>query len=179
MPYAYEDYYRFSFYHCRHSAKYHDVIAKLFTDNIDLFQISYVYKDILFTHAGVMNEWLNKIVGYKDEIDVNKISDVLNSLTGSHRGLEKLYCISQSRGGRFIDYGSCIWADANDMLWDAEYGEKPLRDMKQIFGHTLQAYYDKDGKICYGEAIESGNMKMLDTTSAYELDCNNFKITKI
>ena len=71
------------------------------------------------------------------------------------------------------------------MYWDVESKKnpnaiiKPIQNIKQIFGHTLQAYYDENRKIAYGDAWEFDNCKMLDTTNAYELNAETFTITKI
>ena len=96
----------------------------------------------------------------------------------------KLFCITPERGGR-DKYGSCIWCDVHDMYWDNELKRnpevtiKPIQNIKQIFGHTLQAYYNENRKIVYGDAWEFDNCKMLDTTNAYELNAETFTITKI
>ena len=178
-------------WHCRHSAIHHNKIHKLFNENIDLFQIAYVYNeqtlslkkeynDILFTHAGVESGWLEKVVKC-NESDINKIADTLNDLTKSKDGLEKLYCITSERGGR-DRFGSCVWADVDDIMWDVDAKKnpntviKPIQNIKQVFGHTLQAHYDENRNIVYGDAIEFENCKMLDTANAYVLDCKDFKV---
>ena len=190
-PYAFKDYFNLSSYHCRHSKLFHNVISKLFTENKDLFQIAYVYPtqslsindEILFTHAGVESNWLDKVVKC-DETDIHKIAETLNTLTETKTGLIKLFCITPERGGR-DKYGSCIWCDVHDMYWDNELKRnpevtiKPIQNIKQIFGHTLQAYYNENRKIVYGDAWEFDNCKMLDTTNAYELNAETFTITKI
>ena len=191
LPYYSNTYLAFSMWHCRHSAIHHNKIHKLFNENIDLFQIAYVYNeqtlslkkeynDILFTHAGVESGWLEKVVKC-NETDINKIADTLNELTKSKDGLEKLYCITSERGGR-DRFGSCVWADVHDIMWDVDAKKnpnaviKPIQNIKQVFGHTLQAYYDEKRNIVYGDAIEFENCKMLDTTNAYVLDCKDFKV---
>lgn len=177
MPYAFKDYYHFSSWHCRHAEQYHNEIANLFRTNINLFQIAFVYKDILFTHAGVESEWLEDVVGCKSN-DINEIADALNHLTEDKDGLLKLYKISDSRGGR--DYHpSCIWADVEDIKWDVDAddeNEKPIHRIRQVFGHTLQALYNKDGKIEYCEPYQFELCKMLDCARAYVLDAKTFRI---
>lgn len=177
MPYAFKDYYKFSLYHCRHSKEYHNIIANLFRKNIDLFQIAYVYNNILFTHAGVESKWLEKVVDCKSD-NIIKIVDVLNHLTENKNGLLKLFKIGRSRGGRDRN-PSCIWADVEDMKWDTESdakNEKPIHQIKQVFGHTLQAFYDLDGHIAYGDVWQFGLCKMLDNAKAYLLNSDNFTI---
>lgn len=179
-PYYSDIYFSFSSWHCRHSALHHKEIHKLFEDNFDLFQIAYVYEDILFTHAGVDSEWLEKTVGCEEK-DINGICSVLNGLTNTKDGLLKLYKITPQRGGR-DKYGSCIWSDVHDMMQDViglssfNYIDSPIYKYKQIFGHTIQAYYTLEGTIAFGEAIEFDNCKMLDTSKAYILDSEKFNI---
>lgn len=182
-PYAFKSYYGFSTYHCRHSRIHHNEIHKLFNENIDLFQIAYAYKDILFTHAGVESKWLDKIVECK-ETDLNKICEILNNLTSSIDGLKKLHCITGERGGR-DRYGSCVWTDVHDMMWDVNAKKnpnaviKPIQNIKQVFGHTLQAYYDENRNIAYGNPIEFENCKMVDNAKPYLLNVDEFIIEEI
>ncbi len=181
-PYAFPKYYEFSDWHCRHSSAYHDEISGMFMKNVNLFQISFVYEDILFTHAGVESRWLEEAVGCRDT-DISKISDALNRLVLYREGLIKLYCIASSRGG-MDRYGSCIWSDVEDIENDIETKYttlriKPIHRIKQVFGHTLQAHYDKDWNVVYGRAVIFENCKMLDTTHAYELNTSAFEIIRL
>jgi alpha-tubulin suppressor-like RCC1 family protein len=82
---------------------------------------------------------------------------------------------------RFVEISTngetCGAIDEEGKLWlwgDNENGE--LNNIKQIFGHTMQAFYDKNGDIVFGDAIEFGNCKMLDTAKPYELDEETFTI---
>lgn len=179
-PYVSNDYYKFSRWHCRHSSIYHDEIHELFETNKEYFKIAHVEEDILFTHAGVESGWLDNVVKCK-ETDINKICDVLNSLNDNAKSLKKLYYITSQRGG-YDRYGSCVWADVHDIIWDIdslnnpETIAKPIQKIKQVFGHTLQAYYDINGNVAFGQAIERKNIKMLDNAKPYELDTEEFKI---
>ena len=170
LPYFSTTYYGFSWYHCRHSDEYHDVIARLMDDNREFFQLAYAYRDILFTHAGVEYEWLAMTVQCIDW-DVNTICDTLNGLLKTTDGLEKLYCITPSRGGS-DRYGSCIWSDVDDMMRSTlrPIEMNPIKELKQVFGHSLQAFYDFNETVSYGEAVEFENCKMIDTAQAYELE---------
>ena len=180
MPYYSDIYYGFSSWHCRHSTWHHKEIHNLFEDNKDLFQLAYAYGDILFTHAGVDSEWLEKTVGCT-ETDIDSICSVLNNLTHDKDGLSKLYKVTSQRGGR-DKYGSCVWADVHDLMWDvdgvlvSDVTTSPIHKYKQIFGHTLQAYYDTDGSIAFGNAVEFDNCKMVDTAKPYVLDTDKLEI---
>lgn len=182
MPYFSSDYYFFSHYHCRHSEKHHKTIATLFEQNRDFFKIAHVENDVLFTHAGVESGWLKNVVCCEEE-DINKICDKINSLLENKDTLRQLYSISSRRGG-YNKYPSCIWADVHDMMWDEEQLKDPdayiapIQTMRQVFGHTLQAYYNTEGQIVFGEVKEFGNCKMIDTANVYLLNPNDFTIQK-
>ena len=112
----------------------------------------------------------------------------LNNLLNTDKGLQYLYMVSSDRGGR-DRYASCIWADVSDTMWyqhqlkdlELSISETALQIMKikQVFGHTLQAFYNEDRSIRYGDAIEVMNNKMLDNCKAYALDTETFTIEKI
>lgn len=178
-PYYSDDYYHFSKYHCRCSKMYHNEISDLFVKNKEYFKICHVEGDILFTHAGIESGWLYDVVGCNKKSNINDICNVINELQDNIDGQRKLYMITSQRGG-WNRYGSCIWADVHDILWDVdEYDEKekkPIHNIKQIFGHTLQAFYNHNGNIEFGEPIEFNNVKMIDTAKPYLLDVDTFKI---
>ncbi len=183
MPYFSSKYYDFSDYHCRHSKKYHKEIKKLFDENKRKFKIAHVENDIIFTHAGIESGWLNYVVKCNSD-DINVVCDELNKLIDSREGLLKLYNITRARGG-YDKYGSCIWADYTDITYDVysltSTTTKVLNShrFKQVFGHSLQAFYGQNNKIVFGDAVEFGNCKMLDTAKPYVLDCENFKVEPI
>ena len=128
---------------CRRIDSSFDYISKLFLDNIDLFQISYKLDKYLFTHAGVLNGWLNLINGtnkigdstYAELMEFPQPSitlDNLNDLLEIPYGLDMLFMVSRERGGDF-EYGSCIWADVYEHL----YSNLIDNDIFQIFAHTM------------------------------------------
>lgn len=170
LPYYSDEYYKLSSYHCRHSETYHQEIHDLYNENKDLFDFAYVINDILFTHAGVNNEWLrNEVKCYSN--DINVIANYINNITD----MKKFFKVSYERGGN-DNYGSCVWTDVNEMIksdTDSNYA------FKQVFGHTLQAFYNKDFQIEFGKPIEYNNWKMLDCARAFELDTENFKIKEV
>lgn len=169
MPYYSAKYYLFAFRHSRHSLTYHNDISQIFEDNKELFQIAYDLDNILFTHAGVDRCWLKEVVGC-DTCDLPELTQQLNSLTESTDGLKKLFKVSWRRGGPDT-YASCIWADVEDLL-----DESDGLNIRQVFGHTLQAFYNSDDEIEFGEPIEFRNNKMLDCARPFVLDCDNFTL---
>lgn len=182
MPYFSEDYYNQSWYHCRHSKRYHDEISAIFDEHRDMFKIACVYDNVLFTHAGCTPGWLKHV--FTEQYTINSLDDLafsLNNLVNTELGLRFLYMVSSDRGGTDA-YASCIWADVNDTMWYQEMMKDPdcdvqeIMKVKQVFGHTLQAFYKPEGGIGYGDAIEVGNCKMLDNCKAYMLNTNTFTI---
>ena len=153
----------------------------MFNDNIALFSIAHVADDVLFTHAGVESGWLENVVKFNSS-DINEICDKLNTLTQNKDGLDSLFCISSQRGG--IDkYASCVWADVRD-IWlstnnNSDTKQNPTQNIKQVFGHTMQAFYNKDGIIEFGEPFEFGNCKMVDCAKSFILNTDNFTIKSI
>ncbi len=190
MPYFSEEYYMFNTYHSRHSHRYHKEISALFKEYEDLFKVADVEDGILFTHAGCQKNWLNIVFQGKymqendEKIDLNKLCDDINDLLKTTDGLLKLYQVSFHRGGDDIA-GSCIWAHYVELFEDYDTYDRKLSlyNIKQIFGHTIQAYgrYDANGNVVYsyGGPIEIGNLKMIDTACAYELDTESFTIKKV
>ena len=175
LPYFDDYYFGLSKWHCRHSTLYHKDIHNFFKENRELFQIAYMYADILFTHAGCTKDWLNVLK--KKGFNIEHLVSTLNSLLKSKDGLRCLYMVSRERGGWDL-CGSCIWADVSEPYYDyyiQEIAKSPyvepneILEMKQVFGHTLQIP-EKER--------EFGNCKMLDTRNAYKLDIDNFKIEK-
>lgn len=176
MPYYSRDYYNMHYYHSRHMKEQREVIVPMFEENKDLFQIAYTEDDILFTHAGLDESWL-RFVYKKDIKDMNEIVEKINVLTDTKEGLAYLYMVTSSRGGR-DRCGSCIWNHVTDMEWLYGYGAKDT--MKQIFGHTLQAYSDRDStKVVYTVPVEFGNCKMLDCAKCFELNVEEYKIKEV
>lgn len=186
MPYFSSTYYNFSSYHCRHSEVYHNDIKQRFKENKDLFKIACTYDDVLFTHAGCTPGWIMTV--FTEQYKLTSLDDLvfsLNNLLNTDEGLKYLYMVSSDRGGQ-DKYASCIWADASDTMWYQYQLKNPelsvsetalqIMQMKQIFGHTLQAFYQPDGSIGYGNAIEVMNNKMLDNCKAYALDTKEFII---
>lgn len=186
MPYYSKTYKSFSSYHCRHSMFHHKTIAKIFEENKDMFKIATVHDNVLFTHAGVTPGWLFTV--FTEQYELTSLDDLcfsLNNLLNTREGLKYLFMVSRDRGG-YDRYASCIWADAGETMWyqlilnESERVidkrvDKIIR-IKQVFGHTLQAYYDKDRNIVYGDALEMNNSKMLDNGKAYKLDTESFTI---
>lgn len=196
MPYFSETYYGFDSYHCRHSTIHHKEICGIFKEHEDLFRIAYHENNVLFTHAGCSSEWLSFVFGdkYNKEIDLDELCTDLNGLLKTTQGLLNLYMISRLRGG-FDEYGSCIWAD-DDELFSDRYKQTDctaIFNVNQVFGHTIQVFRKNpriievgskilsivDDGLEFGDMIQVGNLKMIDTANAYVLDTDKFIIIKL
>lgn len=136
----------------RYNPVKHDSYQKLFLDNIDLFQLIYIYDKYLFSHAGVYQKWmdLNKLT-LKDllDCDLDKLSKSLN-------------WIDYFRGG-FYDVGSCIWADIRD-----SGTEKLLKGYYHIFGHTQLKFN-----------LSTSELSCLDCRVPFSLDSETGYINKL
>ena len=162
-------------------------IKNLFEDNLDIIKVAYSKKvndrKYLFTHAGVTKNWLLDVRKYanvkllKNKIDTlenkeycSKLTKLkasvksLNSLLDNSIGLSYLHMISFLRGGSDL-YGSCIWADVNEHLFE---NNSIKDDIFQIFGHSLgypsfdKPYIDIERKFA-----------MLDCMTSWILDNDN------
>ena len=139
-----------------HSSRYNpfkaSIYHKLFNDNLDLFQLVYIYNKYLFSHAGVYQKWmdLNKLT-LKDllDCDLDKLSKSLN-------------WIDYFRGG-FYDVGSCIWADIRD-----SGTEKLLKGYYHIFGHTQLKFN-----------LSTSELSCLDCRVPFSLDSETGYINKL
>lgn len=131
----------------RLSAVMKPVIKDLFMINFHLFHLAYKVNNLLFTHAGVSEKWLEQNE-YTDTAET--ICDKLNHLLNQwyHTDLDEPYVpsrysefgfdsnpsfadIGRSRGG-FAPSGGPTWADITDMVHGPAYDGELI----QIFGHS-------------------------------------------
>lgn len=137
LPYFSPHYGRALSYWCRHDYNNHGDIENLFNENIDLFKIAWEchsekYGKVLFTHAGVTNEFKH-ICGLESE----QINDFfLKESTAGIPNTAHLAAVSWYRGGSRKS-GSPVWADVREHI------KSQVPQVFQIFGHT----YSKDAII--------------------------------
>jgi hypothetical protein len=129
-----------------------DIYHKLFNDNLDLFQLIYIYDKYLFSHAGVYEGWLKMChINLDDLINYNldRLATPLNIL--------------DYRRGGYGDIGSCIWADVSDSE------TQPLvKEYYHIFGHTQLRFQ-----------VITNDFACLDCRVPFSLDCETGKIEKL
>lgn len=106
----------------RYDFKNAQKIEQIFNDNQELFQVLYKEGKYLFSHAGVVEEWMKITCGCED-------LDTL--LKEQHLMYNHLWYMSRLRGG-YGFYGSCIWSDIREF-------ENTFPGVFQIFGHTQLA----------------------------------------
>ena len=129
-----------------------DIYHKLFNDNLDLFQLVYIYNKYLFSHAGVYEEWLKMCDLNLDNL-INYNLDELASY---------LNVLDYYRGG-YGNVGSCIWADIRD-----SETEKLLKGYYHIFGHTQLKF-----------KVSTSEFSCLDCRVPFSLDSETGHINKL
>lgn len=139
-----------------HSSRYNpfkaSIYHKLFNDNLDLFQLVYIYNKYLFSHAGVYEEWLKMCDLNLDNLinyDLDELAPYLNVL-------------DYYRGG-YGNVGSCIWADIRD-----SETEKLLKGYYHIFGHTQLKF-----------KVSTSEFSCLDCRVPFSLDSETGYINKL
>ena len=123
--------------------KYH----KFFSQNLNLFNLVWIEKNVIFSHAGITEDWA-KIVCVKNNVEFKSILHTakllhnipVDKIKGDISLVSLLGHISFHRGGPY-NHGSCEWADLREHLDISRssinsiiaYGEEGTF---QIFGHT-------------------------------------------
>lgn len=139
-------------------------IGKIFHDNDGLFTLCYYTENeymgmgILFTHAGVHENWIKRFIN-----DGDNIAETINRLykENDNRFIDALDEVSTLRGG-YNKEGSLVWADIEEFL------KTPANfDFFQIVGHTYISKPVVVGRIwCLdvqrGFVITDGVIKNLD-----------------
>lgn len=98
--------------------------SNLFLDNLDLFQYAWQIDDVVFTHAGISDEWFR----YDFRGDTSKsIADQLNNAFADQQGA--LFRVGMARGGERGRVGGIFWADSSEL-------DNPLHGFTQVVGHN-------------------------------------------
>jgi hypothetical protein len=135
-----------------------DEIRGILNRNIDLFQVGWQYRNYLWTHAGIHDEYYNQKIA-------SRVLETDDSLAGT---LERLYReeyralfeIGYERGGWDQKMtGGPFWIDKSRLL------ENPLKGYHQIVGHTpveTVEHYDpfeddENTSVTFCDCIEWGD----------------------
>lgn len=117
-------------------------LQKLFVKNLKHFALAkYIKvrdKEYLYSHAGIIPEWLELHFPTLDTSNIENLSSFLNDHVNDLDAFKKFVCealmdISASRWG-YAQYPSMVWADVEDH----QYQKRRLPNAYQIFGHTQQ-----------------------------------------
>lgn len=105
----------------RYMVRINNEIEELFKENKDSFQKIHAEGNLLFTHAGISQNWFKTNFANMDKGDILEIiNNPDNTSVLNHCG--------KVRGGR-MPYGGIFWADKNEMC-------NPMNGFIQIVGHT-------------------------------------------
>jgi hypothetical protein len=161
-------YYNEEYASCRFSGKYYDRYHEILTgtDTASFFQVCKQVNGYLFTHAGILVEWVKlwqEALAYTDH---DTLEEQINDLF--HYKMDAFYQISRHRGG-WHRHGSPLWADIHEHL--EGYRTNDLfpneEEYIQIFGHT---------KLMSENPFLRGDINMLDNSKLYLLQ--DHEITK-
>ena len=117
-------------------------IKALFNENITLFNRVYSHNGILFTHAGVTDEWFKTTFPEKESKDAAE-------LICRTRKKRALFACGIARWGREL-YGGIYWADIREF-------DNPLKSWIQVVGHN------KVQEITVKNGVESGIVVLCDS----------------
>lgn len=115
-------------------------LHQIFTENRDLFQLAYQYKNYLWTHAGLHRGWYKQWIEdkkyiirggeVKDYLPIDKTgneADILNFCFEARH--DAIFHVGWSRSGN-QKVGGPLWADKNETY------RKPVLGLHQIIGHS-------------------------------------------
>lgn len=105
----------------RYMVRINNEIEELFKENKDSFQKIHSEGDLLFTHAGISQNWFNTNFANMDKGDILEIINYPDNAGVLH------HC-GKARGGRAL-HGGIFWADKHELT-------EPLTDYIQIVGHS-------------------------------------------
>lgn len=142
----------------RFNSRLASTIQKLYNDNKELFHPCYLIDDVLFSHAGVSEQWVN-LTGKIENIDYT--GDPVAFI--NECSFSSLMACGRTRGGRDL-YSGPEWLDVHEISWSVDL----LKGFYQVFGHTQVGY-------CKGPWKED-NCACVDTQTMYELDTETHEL---
>ena len=133
-------------------------LSNLFAKHDNLFQVAHQQGAYLFTHAGVTNRWLNRLLKKTGNETLSitpnyNLAGLLNEVhQQSMRFQNLLFEVGPVRGG-YDAYSGPVWADRSESK--ADY----LPEFHQIVGHTpikeITTIGDETGSITYTDVLET------------------------
>ena len=128
------------------------ILSNLFTENIELFCNAYRKNKLLFTHAGVSEEWLH----YTNMGRVENLEQCLNS----PNEYPEIFICGKHRGGS-KPYSGIFWADSKEMY-------NPLEGYIQIVGHSrmqqinIQKSQDNNTAVIFCDSLWNNNYVIIE-----------------
>ena len=123
--------------------KYH----KVFSENLNLFNLVWIENNTIFSHAGISKGWANRVWEILEfpEDEICSVKEVATTLQDTPLDnfnkfyIEAIGDISHYRGGNMF-YGSCEWSDLREHV-DMKKSLTEIipigeNEIYQIFGHT-------------------------------------------
>ena len=155
----------------RYMVRINNEIEELFKENKDSFQKIHSEGDLLFTHAGISENWFNTNFGSMDK------KHILETINKPDNAIVLQHC-GKARGGR-MPYGGIFWADKSEM-------SPPLNGFIQVVGHTrvpeiLLKRIDDDTAIFFCDCLAMGKYLTIeqenDSLYFYEMQLEDDKMT--
>lgn len=155
-----------------HSTRYDTEIAPIMKHilerNRELFLYAWQYGNILFTHAGISDQWFHR--DFKgDDGGEHSIAEQLNNSTPEQ--FKAMCQVGIWRGGKDM-FGGIFWAD----IYDTE--RKPLKGYAQFVGHNRvdkikQIKLKGDTSITYCDCLHNDQFVVIretpDTIPSYSI----------
>lgn len=125
---------------CRHDYENEYEIRQLLEDNLSKFNIVHTKmvgdKLHIFSHAGILQGWLNDNLATLPPMTVREAAEQLNPLFHEGKLYPALADVSHHRGG-VNKCGSVVWADVEEHFEHLDVAEKDIPDdIFQVFGHS-------------------------------------------
>lgn len=142
-----------------------DKINAIFKENVALFKQVYSSGGLLFTHAGVTEEWFQTAF---PGCDGNDVVEMINKC----RDRKALFACGIARWGDEL-YGGIFWADRREF-------ENPLNGWTQVVGHSrvhdvLFKRTNEKTAIFFCDCLQHGKYMIIEHNG----DVANFYVTQI
>ncbi|QIP13214.1 metallophosphoesterase [Spirosoma aureum] len=133
-------------------------LSVLFDKHRDLFQVAYQHGSYLFSHAGVTNQWLARLLAKtrQEETTISPDKNLADLINNSHKQplpiQSVLFEVSARRGG-YDAFSGPVWADQSESSLDY------LLNFHQVVGHTpvdkFTTIGTKSSSITYTDVLQT------------------------
>ncbi len=124
-------------------------IKHLLSTYYDLLQMSYSYENVLFSHAGVCESWINNIIkGLEKSAKIEApeyTAEAISNFVNDMWKFKRLTFVFTGRDGYGDDAGQTpVWIRPRSLMKDTPDMKKA--GIVQVVGHTGQSQIDIEGK---------------------------------